>query len=118
MGEFVKIKQIDGLGKQLDSLTSTSQQALAIAIEVKDAMGNTGAIQNKAKEQFNGIFAKEYEAISLKLSFPITDPATVQVFFNGVLVENVKSNPGDTLVQISVPYITEPDDTIIVYYTH
>ena len=118
MGEFVKIKQIDGLGKQLDSLNSTSQQALAIVIEVKDAMGNTGAIQNKAKEQFSGIFAKEYEAISLKLSFPITDPATVQVFFNGVLVENVKSITGESLVQISVPYLTEPDDTIIVYYTH
>ena len=118
MGEFVKIKQIDGLGKQLDSLTSTSQQALTIAIEVKDAMGNTGAILNKAKEQLNGIFAKEYEPVSLKLSYPITDPAAVQVFFNGVLVENIKSNPGDSLVQISVPYITEPDDTIIVYYTH
>lgn len=118
MGEFVKIKQIDGLGKQLDGLTATSQQALAIAIEVKDAMGNTGSIQNKAKEQFGGIFAKEFEAISIKLSFPITDPATVQVFFNGVLVQNVKCNAGNNIVQISVPYITEPDDTIIVYYTH
>lgn len=118
MGEFVKIKQIDGLGNQLDGLTSTSQQALAIAIEVKNSMGNTGTIQNKAKEQFNGIFAKEFEPVSLKLSYPITDPATVQVFFNGVLVENVKINPGDILVQISVPYLTELDDTIIVYYTH
>jgi len=33
-------------------------------------------------------------------------------------VENVKSNPGNNVIQISVPYITEQDDTIIVYYTH
>jgi hypothetical protein len=54
----------------------------------------------------------------LSLSHTIKAGFEVLVFFGTLLVENITYSAGTNTVRINVPYLTESDDTIYVFYTY
>lgn len=119
MSEFVQIKQVENLADQLaviPDIKQLAESANATVNEVKTALQNMTFSGARIKEMFTGLGAPPNTKIELVLNNNISSGQDVQVFFNGVMVEKIDAPIGSNKMYFMVPYITEPTDTIIVYY--
>ena len=120
MGDFVKIKQIENLAKELAEIPKTMDAVNAAQAEIaqiKEIIAGTSTT-NYARETFTNLESREGTPISLSLTYSVNDPDSVQVFFNGVFLNKVSAQQGSNSVSFDVPYITEITDTIVVCYNY
>ena len=67
-------------------------------------------------EDFTTLSGEATVPVALTLAKNIADGFTPSVFFNGIRVKTVSFTTGANNVSYTVPYITEPTDTISVHY--
>jgi hypothetical protein len=120
MGDFVKIKQIENLAKELAQIPKALDTAIAAQTEIAQIKEIIAGLSNtnKAREVFTNLESKDRTTITLTLTYSVNDPDSVQVFFNGVFLNNVSAQQGSNVVTFDVPYITEVTDTIVVCYNY
>lgn len=120
MGDFVKIKQIENLAKELAEIPKALDTAIAAQndiLQIREIINGLKS-SNQAREVFTNLESKDRTTITLTLTYSINDPDSVQVFFNGVFLNNVSAQQGSNAVTFDVPYITEVTDTIVVCYNY
>jgi hypothetical protein len=120
MGDFVKIKQIENLAKELAEIPKALETAVAAQNEITQIREIINGLKsaNYAREVFTNLESKDRAPITLSLTYSVNDPDSVQVFFNGVFLNNVNPQQGSNIVTFDVPYITEVTDTIVVCYNY
>ena len=120
MGDFVKIKQIENLAKELAEIPKALDAAIAAQndiLQIREIINGLKST-NYAREVFTNLESKDRTTITLTLTYSVNDPDSVQVFFNGVFLNNVSAQQGSNAVTFDVPYITEVTDTIVVCYNY
>lgn len=120
MGEFVKIKQIENLAKELAEIPKTMNAVNAAQTEIVQIKDTIAGLSNtyNARETFSNLEYKDNTSITLNLTYTVKDSDSVQVFFNGVFVSNVNALQGSNTLSFEVPYSTELSDTIVVCYNY
>jgi hypothetical protein len=73
---------------------------------------------NMAREVFDKIEAKENTPVKLPLTQAVNGVNTVQIFINGVFINNIGVQQGLAEVTLTVPYIIDLADTIVVCYNY
>jgi ethanolamine utilization microcompartment shell protein EutL len=120
MGDFVKIKQIENLANQLAQIPKAVDAANAAMSEVqliKEIVAGLGT-SNTAREVFGKLEGKENTPIGLVLSNAVNGIDAVQIFVNGVFINNISAQQGSPQVYFTVPYFIETTDTIVVCYNY
>lgn len=120
MGDFVKIKQIENLAKELEQIPKAVEAANSAISEVqyiKEIVAGLGN-SNTARETFEKLEAKENSPVGLVLTYAVNGVDAVQIFVNGVFINNITAQQGSQQVYFTVPYIIEPTDTIVVCYNY
>lgn len=120
MGDFVKIKQIENLAKELAEIPKALDAANAAYTEVLQIREVIAGMttSNQARDVFEKLEAKDSTPITLTLTHPVSGVDSVQVFVNGVFINNITAQQGTTEVTFIVPYIIELTDTIVVCYNY
>lgn len=125
MSDFLKIKQIEDLQTQLDTLAqnvntanTAADNAIAIAQQALNTITNLQSTVIHAKEVFSSFSGLPNQSLIFNVANAIKDTNEVQVFVRGVLMEAVTASNDSNMLTINPPYALEPSDTIIVYYTY
>jgi hypothetical protein len=90
---------------------STANNALTTANGKED-------IFTQILESFTGMNGEANMAQTLNLSQSLADGFVPQVFFNGLLVDNVTYTAGQASIDFEVPYLIEPSDLVVVFYAY
>lgn len=120
MGDFVKIKQIENLANQLAEIPKAldvANSAYTEILNIREVIANMQTA-NTAKDVFDKLEAKENTPVKLNLTHPVNGVDSVQIFINGVFINNITAQQGYQDVTFTVPYIIEPADTIVVCYNY
>lgn len=120
MGEFVKIKQIENLAKELAEIPKAldvANSAYTEVLNIREILANMST-SFTARDVFDKIDAKENTPLKLPLTHVVNSVDSVQIFINGVFINNISAQQGLAEVTFTVPYIIEPTDTIVVCYNY
>lgn len=120
MGDFVKIKQIENLAKELAQIpkaVDAANAAMSEVLSIKEIIAGIGNA-NTAREVFGKLEAKENSSVGLVLTYAVNGVDAVQIFVNGVFINNISAQQGSQQVYFTVPYIIESTDTIVVCYNY
>lgn len=120
MGDFVKIKQIENLTNELAQIPKAVEVANAAmneVVQIREIVAGLGG-SNTTRESFGKLEAKENSPVGLVLTNAVNGIDAVQIFVNGVFINNISAQQGSPQVYFTVPYIIEPTDTIVVCYNY
>ena len=100
----VKIKQVDGLRSELDAKA-----------DLASVEGKANAF-TETTEQFTNLTVNANAEVSVTLAKVPKTGFVIEVHFNGVQLTTFSTNA--KVVKFTVPYSTEPSDTITVKYCY
>lgn len=109
---------LDTLKALVSQHTTDINNATTIANNAAAIIANKQDKFNETHEVFTGLMAEIDTDLTLNLSQPVLADTEPMVFFNSLKISNVVFSPGSPIVKISVNYVTEVSDEIVVYYKY
>lgn len=97
------------------SAANSAASAAATAQATADAKEE---IFTHVTESFTGVIGAANTPISVGLAHPLANGFTPQVFFNGLIVDNIRYSGGSNSVDYTVPFATDAEDVIMVTYCY
>lgn len=120
MSELIKIKQVENLSTELAKIPQIEQlatDASLLAAEAKTGLDAISKGSTRVMQTFKNIVANANAKVNLQLSNPITSDQDVQLFINGVLVHKIIPTIGSDVIEFSVPYSVDINDSVVIYYS-
>jgi hypothetical protein len=100
------------------SAQATANSAESAALIAQNLANSKEDSFSEQTEYFMGLSGAANTEMFLTLGQPVKDGFVVEVYFNGLRVQNVSSAPSNNSISFQVPYSTEIADDIMVIYKY